>query len=279
MIKRLPDIGWCNVPAGEFVMDEGKSQHTLNLPYSYQIAKYPVTNSQYALFVEAGGYSEAGRSFWTKAGWAERLERSDKKRTERFNLTLKPWTEPRFWKNRLYNLANQPVVGMSWYEAVAYCNWLTEQLREIGEERFIRLPTEAEWEKAARGPDGRKYPWGNEPPTPEHANYVDTDIGSPCAVGLFPRSASPYGVEGMAGNVWEWCATKYGKNYPYKLENEWSEEYLAGNRSRRLRGGAFYDVADFLRAACRDHWDPDLNHDSQGFRLISSPFGSGILPS
>ncbi|MDM8532252.1 SUMF1/EgtB/PvdO family nonheme iron enzyme [Anaerolineales bacterium HSG25] len=258
---KLPDIGWRNVPAGEFVMGSNersneKPQHPVTIPYDYQIAKYPVTNAQYGLFVEAGGYSEAGRSFWTEAGWGWKKQK----------------TAPRYWKNRLYNLSNQPVVGVSWYEAVAFCHWLTEQLREVGEERLIRLPTEAEWEKAARGTDGRKYPWGNEPPTKEHANYQDTEIGSPCAVGLFPRSASPYGVEGMAGNVWEWCATKYGKGYPYQPEDEWSEEYLAGSNRRRLRGGAFLSSSVYLRAASRNFDRPDLSSSYRGFRLISSPF-------
>ncbi|MDM8532250.1 formylglycine-generating enzyme family protein [Anaerolineales bacterium HSG25] len=270
---RLPDIGWCEVGAGEFVMgsDEGEKreqpQHTVTIPYDYQIAKYPVTNIQYSLFVEAGGYSEAGRRFWTEAGWGWK----------------KDIIAPRLWKNRLYNLANQPVVAVTWYEAVAFCHWLTEKLREIGEldeSQVIRLPTEAEWEKAARGTDGRKYPWGNDEPTPEHANYEDTDIGSPCAVGLFPRSASPYEVEGMAGNVWEWCATKVGgkwpsiefKPYPYNIEDEWSDKYLAGDSQRALRGGAFGDNADFLRAASRLNLNPYDSSRILGFRLISSPF-------
>ena len=263
---RLPDIGWCNVPAGEFVMGSDrrneKPQHPVTIPYDYQIAKYPVTNIQYGLFVEAGGYSEAGRRYWTEAGWAEKLKP---------RYSDKPWTEPRFWKNRLYNLANQPVVGVSWYEAVAFCNWLTEQLRAIGEKRFIRLPTEAEWEKAARGTDGRKYPWGKEPPTPEHANYDETDVGTTCAVGLFSKSRSPYGAEGMAGNVWEWCATRYA-NYPYTLQNEWSTKYLAQGGSRTLRGGAFLIIAGLLRAAYRLSRLPGSNDFDQGFRLISSPF-------
>ena len=274
---RLPDIVWCEVEAGKFVMgsdeigSDEKPRHTLNLSYTYKIAKYPITNIQYGLFIKAGGYTETCRWFWTKAGWAQIIDKWN-------------YSQPYWWDDSRFNQTNQPV-NVTWYEAVAFCNWLTEQLRAIGELDegwVIRLPTEAEWEKAARGTDGRKYPWGNEPPTKEHANYDETDVGTTCAVGLFSKSRSPYRVEGMAGNVWEWCATKYHddfKPYPYKLEDEWSDDYLAGSGRRNLRGGAFNFNTDYLRAASRDYRFPLNNSNNQGFRLISSPFGSGILPS
>lgn len=132
-----------NVSGGEFLMgdDEGddyeKPQHKLKLP-SYQFGKYPVTNAEYQRFVEAGGYND--QRWWTKAGWRKKEERE--------------WTEPR-WDDSFFNKPNQPVVGVTWYECVAYCTWLSA---ETGLQ--YRLPTEAEWEKAARGVDGRQYPWG-----------------------------------------------------------------------------------------------------------------------
>jgi len=138
----IPDIDWCEVPAGEFIMgsddhyDEEKPQHTVNLPYSYKAAKDPITNAQYSLFVEAGGYDK--RQYWTAAGWAEKLKPQSRK---------EPWTGPRQSRGEPFNLPNHPVIGVSWYEAVAYCRWLTEVMRRHGELADgwqIRLPTEAE---------------------------------------------------------------------------------------------------------------------------------------
>jgi formylglycine-generating enzyme required for sulfatase activity len=234
MIK-IPDIDWCEVPAGEFIMGEGKQQHTLNLPYSYKAAKYPITNAQYELFVEDKGYTT--QRYWTAAGWEWKGKRMGPRQ---------PWGEP-------FNLPNHPVVGVSWYESVAYCRWLTEVLRDCGELAegwLIRLPTEAEWEKAARGTDGRTYPWG-EGFDVEKANGKETEVESTNAVGIFPDGVSPYGCHDMAGNVWEWCATQSGKPYPYKIEDEWTEDYLVGGDYKILRGGSWGYHSNSLRCAVR----------------------------
>jgi len=271
MIK-IPDIEWCEVPAGEFIMgsnnnyDEEKPQHTLNLPYSYKAAKYPITNAQYNAFVEAGGYRE--RRYWTAAGWAEKLkpQRGDKQ----------PWTGPRQPWGEPFNLSNHPVVGVSWYEAVAYCRWLTEVLRgcgELAEGWLIRLPTEAEWEKAARGEDGRTYPWG-EGFDVEKANGKETEVESTNAVGIFPDGASPYGCHEMAGNVWEWGATKWDggyKPYPYQIENEGTVDYLEGKYNRIVRGGSWNDDSDSLRCAYRNYYGPNFNYDLFGLRCFFVP--------
>jgi len=270
MIK-IPDIDWCEVPAGEFIMGgegkyDGKPQHTLNLPYSYKAAKYPITNAQYELFVEDKGYTT--QRYWTAAGWAWKEER--KRTTAGYNR------DP-------FNLANHPVVGVSWYEAVAYCRWLTEVLRDCGElaEGWqIRLPTEAEWEKAARGTDGRTYPWG-EGFDVEKANGEATEVKSTNAVGIFPYGASPYGCHEMAGNVWEWCATKVEGSwsdrkyklypYPYQVENEWTADYLEGEYFRTLRGGAWFDVTDDLRCAYRNYYGPFNLDTNFGLRCFFVP--------
>jgi len=174
--------------------DDEKPQHEVTLE-AYRIGKFPITNAQYAEFVAAGGYSK--RRYWTTAGW-ERKERDGWTGAHDYGLP--------------YTLAQHPVVGVSWYEATAFCCWLTEHLRESGElssDETVELPTEEQWEKAARGTDGRIYPWGDEP-DPTRANYSDTKIGTTSAVGSFPSGASPYGVEDMSGNVWEWCQTEWG---------------------------------------------------------------------
>jgi len=262
-MTKIPDIEWCEVPAGEFIMGgvpswdgEPQIEHTVNLRYDYKAAKYPITNAQYRLFVEAGGYNK--RQYWTVLGWKWKEEN---KRTAPHN-----YGEP-------FNLPNHPVVGVSWYEAVAYCHWLTEDLRERGElaqDWQIRLPTEAEWEKAARGTDGRKYTWGNELDS-NKANYSGTKVGSTSAVGFFLQGQSPYGCQDMAGNVWEWCATKHGKPYPYKIGNEWAGAYLADETRRNARGSSWDYGVDYLRCAYRGNSNPfDYNY-GMGFRCFCVP--------
>jgi formylglycine-generating enzyme required for sulfatase activity len=259
----LPDIVWCEVPAGLFLMgstdEDGmaysreKPQHEYEIEQPYAISRYPVTNAQYAAFVQAGGYGE--RRYWTEAGWVWREEE---------NITgPEEYGTP-------YNLPNHPAVGVSWYESEAFCLWLTEELRREGglaEFQEITLPTEPQWEKAARSGDGRIYPWGAEP-DPEKANYDDTGIGSTSAVGCFPGGASPYGVEELSGNVWEWCRTKWESDYR-ACEND---STLEGAARRVVRGGAFNSPEHLVRCASRYGPYPYGRHFDYGFRVVVSPF-------
>jgi formylglycine-generating enzyme required for sulfatase activity len=177
------------------------------------------------------------------------------------------------------------VVGVTWYEAVAYCRWLEEQLRvtscefkvwEKGElrEKYVelgtlgvQLPTESQWEKAARGKGGQRYPWGNNP-APGRANYGDTGIGTTSAVGCFPGSVSLYGVEDLSGDIWEWCRTKWVSDYQeYRPDND-----LEGSDARVLRGGAFNCGPDDVRCAYRGRYLPYGRGYLVGFRVVVSPF-------
>jgi formylglycine-generating enzyme required for sulfatase activity len=276
----LPDIVWCEVSAGPFLMgstdedeqasDDEKPQHTYEIEQPYAISRYPVTNAQYVAFVQAGGYVE--RRYWTEAGWAWREEETITGPEE---------------QSTPYNLPNHPVVGVSWYEAVAFCRWLEEQLQVAGCKLQVRdrddglreinlgpgtfnvqLPTEPQWEKAARSGDGRIYPWGAEP-DPEKANYRDTGIGSTSAVGCFPGGTSPYGVEDLSGNVWEWCRTKWESGYRL-YEND---STLEGTDHRVARGGSFYNLVDGVRCASRNRWSgPNYRYWDLGFRVVVSPF-------
>jgi formylglycine-generating enzyme required for sulfatase activity len=129
----------------------------------------------------------------------------------------------------------------------------------------VQLPSEPQWEKAARGGDGRIYPWGDGP-DPERASYSDTGIGATSAVGCFPGGASPYWVEDLSGNVWEWCRTKWKDNYEdYEDDND-----LRGDDLRVVRGGAFLSSTGGVRCAVRSRDDPYSRNSYLGFRLVAS---------
>ena len=263
----LPDIEWCEVSAGSFLMgsdpkkDEGafddeQPQHTVQVS-AFQISRYPVTNAQYQSFVDHGGYTEQWRECWSQEGWAWRKEAQISK--------------PRSYGGE-FDLPNHPIVGVSWYEASAFCRWLTLRFRESGgllENREIRLPTEAEWEKAARGEDGRMYPWGDEI-SPELANYSETAFGVTSTVGCFPRSTSPYSCEEMAGNVYEWCLDWYDGKY-YAQSPEKDPPGPASGSLRVVRGGYWNDDAGCVRAAYRFRCAPDYRLNVIGFRLVRTP--------
>ncbi len=220
--------------------------------YKFWIFRYPVTVSQYQRFVEEEGYRT--REWWSGSGWDWR------KGTGR--------TEPEDWEEQLV-FCNRPVVGVSWYEAVAYANWLDAYLRrksgQVPPNYAIRLPTEAEWERAARGDGSRRYPWG-ERWNDEYANAQEK-IGHPTAVGIFPGGATPKAVMDMAGNVFEWCQSRF-QAYPYDPgdgRNDWEP-----TGPRVARGGSWLRDSSCSRAAFRLKCDPELSAPDIGFRLVLS---------
>ena len=259
----LPDLVWCPVAAGEFLLGNTKAtddmardnespQHRLHLP-AFAISQYPITNIQYAAFVADGGYRALWQHCWSADGWQWRVEN---------NLD-----GPQRYGHP-YNLPNHPVVGVSWYEAMAFCAWLSHKLG-----RLVRLASEAEWEKAARGLDGRRYPWG-EQLTREHANYSETGIDSTNAVGIFPKGASPYGALEMVGNVLEWTSSLWGQNwkkpdfgYPYDPQDG-REDQAAGGR-RVVRGGSFVYNQSSVRCADRSRRVAVLRNFNVGFRVVA----------
>ncbi len=302
-------MSFCPIPAGAFWMgssDEDemaygdeKPLHQVELAYDYWLARYPVTNTQFAAFVEAGGYREP--RYWPEARaagvWQEGrircysfwFEGGDVKHVQEETDGPHDFGPP-------FNLPNHPAVGVSWYGALAYCRWLSERLQQVAPRRAaqgrldralwqgladgqltVRLPTEAEWEKAARGTDRRRYPWGREP-DPERANYADTGIGAPGPVGAFSGGVGPYGLEEMSGTVWEWTQTLWGEDwenpafkYPYEPADG-REDLTAGSGVLRVvRGGAFDNDGNNVRCAIRHGDNPDNRNLNGGFRIVVSP--------
>jgi len=222
--------------------------HRVHLP-DYAIGKYPVTNAEFARFVEDGGYRNS--QLWTTGGWAWREEET--------------WTHPVDWGKSGCDDPSQPVMGVCWYEAMAYCNWLAARTGKP-----YRLPSEAEWEKAARGTDGRQWPWGNRW-DPHKCNSRESGHGRPTPVGQYsPDGDSPYGVADMAGNVCQWTRSLY-ERYPYDPSD--GRENLEAGRDvgRVLRGGDFCLEDWGVRCAFRHGENPDAWDWYGGFRIVASP--------
>jgi formylglycine-generating enzyme required for sulfatase activity/predicted Ser/Thr protein kinase len=245
------------IPGGPFIMGSDTAgdeyatfneqpQHEVMLP-TYYIARCPITVGQYRVFVESGGYHEY--HYWTKAGWQWRVDDRIARRS------------PRFWGEALWTGDDDlPVVGISWFEAYAYCQWLAEVTG-----RLYRLPTEEEWEKAARGTDRRIYPWGSEPPTPQICNTFGC-LSSTSPVGRYsPAGDSPYGLCDASGNVWEWCQTKWYQTYDQEGDN--SPE---GKERRIMRGGSWFSDGHLARVTHRGSGDPGDQSFDFGFRVALS---------
>ncbi|MCL4295323.1 MAG: SUMF1/EgtB/PvdO family nonheme iron enzyme [Anaerolineae bacterium] len=236
------------IPAGEFLMgsdpkvdkrarENEQPQHVLALP-DYYMAKTPVTNTQYVAFIQASGHEP-----------------------------------PEHWQNNQppNDQENHPVVGVSWDDAVAYCRWLAETTGKP-----YRLPSEAEWEKGARGTDGRIYPWGNQWDA-KRCNAAKGRKGSTTPVDAYPAGASPYGLLDMTGNVWEWTRSLWGKDwvkpdfgYPYNPVDDREDVEATGYRV--MRGGSFFNRIPIMRCTYRDRNGQRDWYRYYGFRVLVSPF-------
>lgn len=231
------------IPAGVFLMGSLESEmppanelprHEVDLR-AYRIGKYPVTHAEYAQFVK-----QAGHPAPQKAGW--------------------------FGKSPPPDRGDHPVVGVTWYDALAYCRWLSEQTG-----RAYRLPTEAGWEKAARGADGRLYPWGDE----WDASRCNCASAQTTPVSAYPAGQSPYGCYDMIGNVWEWTSTLWGNDwrvpefsYPYQADDGREDLEADTNVCRLFRGGSFEDDVAQLRCSARRWYAPEHASKVLGFRVL-----------
>ncbi len=217
--------------------------HEIAVPGLF-VGKFPVTVAEYRPFVTNGGYRE--RLYWSAAGysWLQHAGR----------------TQPKHWEDQTWSEADTlPVIGVSWYEAGAYCRWLSDQSG-----LNYRLPAEAEWEFAARGNDGRLYPWGVDF-DPARCNSAANGLTHTSPVGQYsPAGDSPWGIAGMAGNVSEWTASIF-RPYPSRAagaQNEPGEE-----APRVTRGGSWQSNFLRLRTTSRGNNDPWFSDNDLGFRL------------
>lgn len=248
----LPEFDWVDIPAppgGKFTMmgnhQASNPRREVELRHDFKITKYLVTFQQFYAFVESDDYYKWS-DYWI--GFQDDIEVQEM--YESFD-----------------GYDNHPCNGKSWYQAIAFCRWLTAQYRTaglIGDKVEIRLPTEQEWEYAARGTDERVYPYGNVFDAKKN-NSLETGIGRISAVGLFPDGASPFGVLDMTGNLWEWCLNDY--NNPEIIDG-----YNNG-QPKAMRGGSFFDPFDMVTISSRVDSFP-YGGAWTGFRVVSASIDS-----
>jgi formylglycine-generating enzyme required for sulfatase activity len=240
---RLDDHNWVEIAGGTFWMGAQKSGrnedpeaegdeapvHQVTLK-SFRVGRFPVTVQEFARFVKAGGY--ATQKHWEAGGFRQ-------------------FTEPDKWDSQK-QFPNRPVVGVSWFEAAAYCAWAGG-----------RLPSEAEWERVARGPNGARYPWGDGPLLDHSRANYEWAVGHPSPVGLFPEGNSIEGFCDLLGNVWEWCGDWYGE---YSEETKLNPVGPKKGERRVVRGGAWYSDPQFVRVSSRARDEPTDRVGSIGFR-------------
>jgi iron(II)-dependent oxidoreductase len=271
--SRVRVTGEVLVPAGPFTMgtdtepwalDNERPAHVVDLP-AYFIDAAPVTNAQYSAFIAAGGYDQP--RWWSEPGWTHRST-AGLTAPAHWQRDGDGWAYTRFGRTERI-IDDEPVVHVCFYEAEAYARWAGK-----------RLPTEAEWEKAARFDPAtgrsRRYPWGDDDPRTEHANLDQRHLG-PAPVGAYPDGASPLGVHQLIGDVWEWTGTDFHgyrgfTAFPYR---EYSEVFFSPDY-KVLRGGSFGTD----RSACRGtfrNWDyPVRRQIFSGLRCARDP-GPGEL--
>jgi formylglycine-generating enzyme required for sulfatase activity len=241
--------------------DHEKPQREVYLS-SYWIDVFPVTNARFERFLSAGGYDQP--HWWLPEGWAWKCQQRI--------------TQPLAWRQAGWDGADQPVAGVSWFEADAYARWAGR-----------RLPTDAEWEKAARGTDGRDYPWGNDWPTAAVANF-DLQVGRTTPVGLFPEGVSPYGCFDMAGNVNNWTSDWYWSAFgwycvrrgmvrdPHLHDQLRAFIDIHGISEKVDRGGGFAtarECQEVLSCSRKVHWLPHNRNPWNGFRTaMNAPVAS-----
>ncbi|PJF43622.1 MAG: hypothetical protein CUN55_08140, partial [Phototrophicales bacterium] len=231
-----PPFEWVEIPEGMVFIEDASDEHGTSggevaVP-RFLISKYPISNAQYEVFLQEG-YSDP--QWWRFSPEAERWHAN--------NPTP---------KRPIYRDAKLPRTDVNWYEAMAFCEWLSHK---IGQK--VCLPSAAQWQRAAQGDDGRRYPWGNEFDV-KRCNTNLSKIRQPTPVDQYPNGASPFGVLDMAGNVFEWCLTDW----------ESGQDRFEGNKRRELRGGSWFNDPSETVVSARNWLFPDLRSSDRGFRIV-----------
>lgn len=254
---------WCFIRPDTYRIggwDKQAKAAEIRLPL-FWVARFPITVAQYAPFVDQG-YAANAKRWWTPNGWRWKGDR----------------TKSNAWNQPPYDGPNQPVIGLTWYEATAYCAWLTEKLSTVLPNDYVaRLPTEAEWEVAAAYDAAmmrRTYPWGEDEPTPERAIYDASNLRRPAPVGCCPAGAAACGALDMAGNVWEWT-TSHLEQYPNNSQKlvadfKQSKNFTAKEFVVPLRGGGWRNNSTSVRCGARNRFYPNFGSDF-GFRIVVAP--------
>ncbi len=265
----LGRLGWrpsdldrfAEISLGEY--QAGVKKDAKEIPYMYFIGKYPVTNIQFARFVKEDGYQK--QEYWSADGWDWRTGKFDSRTLE---AVAQDWLEhrplakrnmPYYWHSIELSNPIVPIVGVNWFEAEAYCNWLSKKIVAVPDGYTIRLPLDGEWERASRGRDGREYPWG-EGFDKAAANTWDSDstgtgLGGTTAVCTFSQGVSPDGAWDMSGNVWEWTRSWYDEDKKYRV----------------VRGGSWIGYQWFARSSFCNWSIPLMFNDDLGFRVVIAP--------
>lgn len=237
------------LPADGFVFDNEKWAHDVEIA-PFEIARAPVTNAEFAAFIDSGGYHTA--EFWSNEGWAWRTA----ERAQRPVYWLPGGESRRSFDREIELQDNEPVCNVNYHEAQAYCVWARR-----------RLPTEAEWEVAATGGHRRRYPWGDNLQGESLAN-LDGLYGGVCDVGAFETGDTPSGCRGMLGNVWEWTSSSFEPYPGFTLDpyKEYSEPWFGTHRV--LRGGAWTTRTRLVSTRWRNFYRPHRRDIMTGFRTV-----------
>ena len=239
----------------QFCYDIELPEHNVYLN-DYKIDAYPVTNRQYIEFMDDGGYSDF--QYWLSDGW-EKVQNEQWKSPMYWESVDGKWMTRDFLGRRKINL-NEPVCHVSFYEANAYCKWAGK-----------RLPTEAEWEKAACWNEKKQkksiFPWGDEPPDHTRANLLESYLWNCTEIGAYPEGKSHYGCHQMIGDVWEWTSSEFSGYPGFKTGfSEYNDKWFANQKV--LRGGSFGTPAISIRGSYRNFFRLDERWLFAGFRCV-----------